>query len=113
MVNNEFHLVGVALSNFEDISNNQYKSYLLTLEVEKTNSSTIEIVVQIYGTNRKINTNEVVLGKTVVINGYIDSFLSKENKILMKLIAQNIYIIDRDKNKGAYIYSIDDNEAMC
>ena len=48
MLNNEFRIIGTALSDFEDISNKQYKSYLLRVEVEKNGSkirenSTIEV----------------------------------------------------------------------
>ena len=94
------------------MNNKQYKSYLLRVEVEKNGSkirenSTIELVVQIYASNKAINTRSSIIGKTICLNGYIDTYLTNEGKIIPKLIAQNIYVVDRDKNDGVYSYYSD------
>ena len=105
MINNDFHIIGIATSEMENISNESFTSYLLRLEVERVGASkqkTTEIVVQIYGTNRAIDPKQQIMGKTIVVNGYIDSYLTKEQKIITKLIAQNIYVVDRDLNSGTY-----------
>ena len=101
MVNNEFHLIGTAISNFNDIGNGKFKSYLLRLEIEKFGSksgNTFTIEVQIYGTNKAIDTRTEILGKQVAVNGYIDAFITKEGSLITKLVAQNIYVVGKVVN---------------
>lgn len=96
MVNNEFHIIGVATSNYQNIGNKDYKSYLLKVEVEKFGSkvgNSFEVEVQIYGTNKSVNVKEETLGRQVAVNGYVDSYLTKEGNRITKLVAQNVYVL--------------------
>lgn len=96
MINNEFHCIGIATSNYTDIGNNRYKSYLLRVEIEKfgsKNGKNFEIEVQIYGTNEKVDTRVEVLGQQIAVNGYIDTYQTKEGTIIVKLVAQNVYVL--------------------
>jgi hypothetical protein len=98
MVNNEFHLIGIATSNFQQVGTGNFKSYLLRLELEKVGSKkgqTFELEVQVYGTNRSIDVNKYVLGFQVAINGYIDSFVNKDNILVTKVVAQNLMVLDK------------------
>lgn len=101
MINNEFHLIGTAISNYNDISNGKYVSHLLRLEIEKFGSkagNSFEIEVQIYGTNKAVDTSIDILGEQVAVNGYVDSFATKEGTIITKLVAQNVYVLSKNKN---------------
>lgn len=98
MVNNEFHIIGIATSNFQQVGNGKFKSYLLRVELEKVGAKqgqTFELEVQVYGTNRSINTDKYVLGCQVAINGYIDSFVNKDNILVIKVVAQNLMVLDK------------------
>ena len=102
MINNEFNLIGICTSNFQNISNNKWKSYVLKLEIEKFGShsgNTFEIEVQIYGANTAIKTDVEMLGHQVAVNGYIDNYVTNEGRIITKLIAQRIYILGKQKMK--------------
>lgn len=106
MVNNEFHVIGVATSNYQDISNGTYISHLLKVEVEKFGSKagkSFELEIQIYGTNKSINTKQEVLGKQVAINGYLDSYLTKEGSRITKMVAQNVFVFGKHSDKGAEV----------
>ncbi len=98
MVNNEFHIIGTALTNFESISNDNYSSYLLRVEVEKMGSkigNNFELVVQIYAANRAVDTNANVLGNLVAVNGYLDTFTTEKGSLLIKAIAQNVIVLNK------------------
>ena len=102
MINNEFHLIGIATSNYTDIGNGRYTSYLLRVEIEKFGAKagkSFEIEVQIYGTNKKVDTSVEVLGCQVAINGYLDSFETKEGSLINKLVAQNVYVLDNARER--------------
>lgn len=106
MVNNEFHLIGIATSNFNDIGNGKYKSYMLRLEIEKFGSkqgNSFEIEVQIYATNKAVDTNVEILGKSVAVNGYVDSFTTREGSVITKLVAQNVFVIDKKDTQDACV----------
>ena len=102
MINNEFHIIGVATSNFTNIGNGKYVSYILKVEVEKLTSKyganfTLEVVV--YESNNKVDVGISYLGKQVAVNGYLDSFQNKDGQIIPKIIAQNILILDNQTSK--------------
>ncbi len=102
MVNNEFHIIGIATSNYEDISNGTFVSHLLKVEVEKFGSKTgksFELEVQVYGTNRAVNTKIEVLGRMLAINGYLDSYRSKDGNAKLKIVAQNVMLIDKSQTE--------------
>lgn len=99
MVNNEFHLIGTAVSNFVDISNGgAFAKYRLSVEVEVLGSKigrANRVDIEVYGTNRAISITQKVLGKQVAVNGYIDTFTSTKNDMVYtKLVAQNLMCFD-------------------
>ena len=115
MVNNEFHVIGVATSNYQDISNGTYISHLLKVEVEKFGSKagkSFELEIQIYGTNKSINTKQEVLGKQVAINGYLDSYLTKEGSRITKMVAQNVFVFGKTSDKGAEVVAKSDDHGF-
>ena len=96
MVNNEFTVVGVAVSNYESIANSEFDSYLLRIEVEKLGihrGKTFEVVVQIYANNHAVDLKENVLGKIVVVNGFLDTYTTKKGTALLKAVAQNVLVV--------------------
>ena len=113
MINNEFHCIGIATSNYTDIGNNRYKSYLLRVEIEKfgsKNGKNFEIEVQIYGTNEKVDTRVEVLGQQIAVNGYIDTYQTKEGPIIVKLVAQNVYVLGNNvKRQEIKAFATDTN----
>lgn len=113
MINNEFHCIGIATSNYTDIGNNRYKSYLLRVEIEKfgsKNGKNFEIEVQIYGTNEKVDTRVEVLGQQIAVNGYIDTYQTKEGTIIVKLVAQNVYVLGNNvKRQEIKAFATDTN----
>ena len=99
MINNEFHIIGVATSNYQDIGNQRFSSYLLRVEVEKFNSKfggkPFELEVQVYGTNKAVKTDEYVLGKLVAVNGYLDTYETEKGTLVVKCVAQNVYVLEQ------------------
>lgn len=97
MVNNEFHLIGVAITDYENIGNKKFISYVLKVQVEKFGAQagkSFIVEVQIYGTNRAVDVKKDVLGQLVAVNGYIDYYETKDGRIITKLVAQNVYVLD-------------------
>ena len=103
MVNNEFHLIGIAVSNYVSVGNDKFKVHSFRIEVEKFGAkygTAFEIEVVVYGTNRAIDTTREILGRQIAVNGYVDTFVTKEeNHIFLKLVAQNILVIESKERK--------------
>ena len=102
MINNEFLLIGICTTNYQYIGNGKWKSYLLKLEVEKFASkkgNAFEVEVQVYGNNTAVDTKMAMIGKQVAINGYIDSFMTNEGHVMVKLVAQRIYPLGEQQIK--------------
>ena len=100
MVNNNFMLIGTAVSEFRNIGNGKYVSYVFDLEIEKLGSKlgkNFIVELQVYATNNAVDTKESILGKTLVVNGYLDSFSTDAGAIINKLIVQRIYCFDNKK----------------
>ena len=98
MVNNEFHIIGIATSNYQDISNGTFVSHLFKIEVEKFGSKagkTFELEAQVYGTNKAVDTKKEILGRTIALNGYLDSYTTKEGSTIVKMVAQNVMVLDK------------------
>ena len=99
MVNNEFHLIGIATSNFEKInkdSRSKFIAWQFKIEIEKQKSksgSNFEVTIIVYDTNRAINVDDQLIGKTIAVNGYIDSFATEKGMLVTKLVAQNLFVI--------------------
>lgn len=100
MVNNDFHVFGIAVSNYQELHSGNYVSYTITVEVEKMNSKNgknFELEFVVYGTNKAVDTQFDVMGHQVAVNGYLDSFTTKEGIRITKLVAQNVFILDKGK----------------
>jgi len=100
MVNNEFHVIGVATSNYQDISNptSNFKKHRFSIEIEKRGSkqgNTMLLNIEVYDTNRAINTNEDIMGRKIAVSGYIDSYMTKNgDEPVMKVVAQSVLLLD-------------------
>ena len=103
MINNEFHVIGIATSNYQDIGNSRFSSFLLRIEVEKFNSKfggkPFELEVQVYGTNKAVKTDVDVLGKLVAVNGYLDTYETEKGTLVIKCVAQNVYVLENNARK--------------
>ena len=99
MVNNEFHLIGTAVTNFVNFSNlGGFAKYRLSVEIEVLGSKigkVNRVDVEVYETNRAIQINQKLIGKQVAVNGYIDTFTNtKTNIVYTRLVAQNLLVLD-------------------
>ena len=65
MINNEFHLIGVATSNYLDTSNGgNFHKYLFSVEVEVLGSKvgkTNRVDIEVYGTNRAVEISKNIM----------------------------------------------------
>ena len=96
MVNNFVNIIGIAVTDFQDIGNKRWSSFTFDLEVEKTGKnagSVFTLPIQVYGSNTHIDTSKPILGKQIVVQGYLDSFTTKEGNHVVKMIAQSMYIL--------------------
>jgi len=97
MITNDFHIIGYAVSDITRYEENGYTKNKLTIELEKTNGTPYELDVLVNTNNSSIDMNANYLGHIVVANGFVDGFKCKNGTVLTKLIAQNIYILDKNK----------------
>ena len=89
MLNNEFRLVGICVSEFIECGTEAYPKKKLIIEVEKKNKkAAVQMPVIIYNKNALIDTTKSLNGKTVVVDGYIDFY-----KEYTSLICQDIYVV--------------------
>ena len=117
MVNNEFHIIGIATTNYQSIGNWKFKSYLLRVEVEKFGSNkgaNFELEVQVYGTNKAVDVEEDMLGKQLAINGYIDTYATDKGTLVVKCVAQNVYVLESQRRKvvEAEVHTTERSELM-
>ena len=97
MINNEFHLIGTAVSDFKEISRKRFAMYGLDVEVEKYNGQTFETEVYVYSSNNKVDVKTKIYGQQIAVNGYIDVAKLPDNSQKTKLIVQNILILNKNK----------------
>lgn len=90
MVNNEFHVIGICVSDFEVLSQRKYTYYSLKLEVEKYKGTTFDLEVVVYSSNKFVDATKPMLGKQVAVNGYVDSLKLDDGSLRTKLVVQNI-----------------------
>ena len=98
MVNNFVNVIGIAVTDFVDISNKRWQSHTFDIEVEKNGSKSgavFTLPIQVYGSNTHIDTSKSILGRQVVVQGYLDSFQTKEGGHVVKLIAQSMYVLGK------------------
>ena len=98
MVNNFVNVIGIAVTDFVDISNKRWQSHTFDIEVEKNGSKSgavFTLPIQVYGSNTHIDTSKPILGRQVVVQGYLDSFQTKEGGHVVKLIAQSMYVLGK------------------
>lgn len=88
MLNNTFTIVGMATADFKEVGSETFKKHALDVEVSKKNgfSSTFEVVVM--PRNTSIDVNASYIGKTLIVNGYVDCY-----KGYLSLVAQDIYVV--------------------
>ena len=96
MVNNDFHIIGTALTDLELISDKtKYKLYILKVEVEKiANSEPFVLPITFISSNRMVDFNGEYQGKMVAVNGYLDVDITKKNP-LPRFIGQRIFILEK------------------
>lgn len=100
MVNNFVNIIGIAVTDFQDIGNKRWSSYTFDLEVEKTGKnagSVFTLPIQVYGSNTHIDTSKSILGRQIVVQGYLDSFTTKEGNHVVKMIAQSMYVLSSNE----------------
>ncbi len=97
MINNEFHLIGTAVSDFKEISNKRFAMYGLMIEVEKFGGNHFETEVIVYNNNNRVDVKQRIYGQQIAVNGYIDTMTLPDNSIKTKLIVQNILILNKKK----------------
>ena len=105
MVNNEFHIIGTALTNFEALHEGTYSSYLLRVEVEKMGSkkgNNFELTVQVYATNNAVDVKKSVVGQLIAVNGFLDSYVTEKGALLLKAVAQNVVVLSK-KNFDKFV----------
>lgn len=88
MLNNEFKLIGVVVEDYTEIGTEKFSKKSFSLEVDKKRGGPSTLKIIVYGTNSYIDTNTPILGKTVIVSGYIDSY-----KDFVSLIAQDMLIV--------------------
>ena len=98
MINNEFHLIGTCISNYEILGSKSFKTYTFKIEVEKYNGGVFELEALVYSTNKVIDVDEPIIGKQVAINGFIDSFKEKTGALKTKLVCQNMLFLTKKSN---------------
>lgn len=100
MINNEFNLIGICTSSYQDIGNGKWKSYIFRMEVEKFGSkkgNCFEIELQVYGNNEAVDTKRDIFGKQLAVNGYIDNYTTNDGHIITKLVVQRVYPLGEQK----------------
>ena len=73
----------------------------MRVEVDKTSGSVFTLDVLIYNTNKYVDLKKEYIGKQVAVNGFVDSFVEKDGKTTLKLVAQNVMIIGGKTTKFA------------
>ncbi len=99
MINNEFNIIGIAVSEYE---RDNWDNCTLKVEVEKMGSkegNVFEVEVKVYGNNRMVDTGRLIAGEQVAVNGYIDFFTSKKGAQILRLVAQRVYVLGEQKRR--------------
>lgn len=97
MINNEFNIIGIAVSEYE---RDNWDNCVLRVEIEKMGSkegNVFEAEVKIYGNNRMVDTSRPIKGEQVAVNGYIDYFTSRKGQNILRLVAQRVYVLGEQK----------------
>lgn len=98
MVNNQFNLIGMAVTDYVLGGTQNFPVHMVKVEVDKTGNSkgkvfTLEVVV--YSTNKAIDVTQPIMGKMVAITGYIDSYVSRSGIQILKMVGQSVLVFDR------------------
>jgi len=112
MINNEFHVIGVCTSNPTNIGNKKFICYSMRIEVEKYKGGVFTLEAIIYSTNHAIDVNQEYIGKQVALNGFVDSFIQDSGEVRLKLVAQNILILNKNPKYQPKIKSAEKGEAV-
>jgi len=99
MINNEFNIIGIAVSEYESDS---WGNHVLRVEIEKMGSkegNVFEAEVKVYGNNRMVDVKRAIKGEQIAVNGYIDFFTSKKGAQVLRLVAQRVYVLGEQKKR--------------
>lgn len=83
MLNNEFTLIGVVISDFEQKGTEKYPKYEFKLEVEKKfKGATAVYSITVLGNNKSVDTSKSLVGRKIIARGYVDSYKDFINLVL-------------------------------
>lgn len=95
MINNEFHIIGFATTDFIKSGSDSFRFFVLKVEVDcfgRNAGKTKTAIIQVLPTNKLIDVYQKVRGKQVIVEGYID-FYTKDNENRNRCIAVNISVL--------------------
>ena len=99
MLNNNFTLIGTAITNYEKVENSKIDKHVIQIEVErKKKNGADKYNIQVLGWNKTIDTTKEIVGETIIVNGYIDPY----NETI-SLVAQDILVVDGNNLKKTKI----------
>lgn len=101
MIQNNFTLIGTALTNFECEMHGNFESQKITIEVEAYGGKTSEIVVDFSGKYSKLDFRKDYRGCAVAIGGYIKStkYIGKDGveRNYLNIQGNEMYVIGNSK----------------
>ena len=87
MLNNEFRLIGTVVSEYEKFGSENFPKYSLNIEVEKRKKGqTATYKVIVYEKNFAVDVTKSVIGKQVIVSGYIDAFRDTNQLIMQDMV---------------------------
>jgi len=100
MVNNQFSLIGTAVTKVEAINNAnvEVKQYVFKVEVDRYNSKPYILNIYFYGNNKSINPNTKVEGRLIAISGILEGYNSKSGINYTRCVANSIYFPTKIKD---------------
>ena len=100
MVNNQFSLIGTAITRIEVVNNAnvEVKQYVFKIEVDRYNSKPYVLNIYFYDNNRSINPNMKVEGRLIAISGVLEGYNSKSGINYTRCVANSIYFPTKSKD---------------
>ena len=104
-VNNNFFLIGIAVSGIEKKGTLENSLYELKIEVDGYKGSTSEHKIVFFGANKVINmlynSNKQVEGKMIAVKGHLGNIRSSNNYTYSNLLGDEIILLENYKNNTA------------
>lgn len=100
MLNNEFRLIGIVITDYEKIGTDDFPKYKITIEVEKRKKADpahIDLIA--YKANYALDITKSPKGKQVIANGYIDEYKGKYQFILQDMIIIGEKVVESEEPK--------------